>query len=311
MAQRPMGETPMEYMVDFFGGIFDIMASIVEKAVTKAYQESQKRHRDYMENVRGQTIPHCIADEMAYENTDISRKMAFNWTRKDREKYLEAFNILPEEIKQKRRDAFEKKALTKIAHQLKVYEADTGEAFDNPGAYCIYDRQHQPIYQKRLKKSLKNQNDYATVNMTQNQDPKKEVEQHQKLNKQSSKQRQKDEIKNNELDGKKGVEIELQEIKEVKIGEKVSNATNEVKDGKYTNLEIETGHKNIQYNKNSSASNEVENKKYTKLAQENVKREEFKAKVEKGAEDRKKKATQNFQIQKLQNDKEANKSSIL
>ena len=311
MAQRPMGDSPMEYMVGFFEGIFDVMGAIAAKAISRAYEETQKRHRDFFEDVRGEQIPHCIADEMAFENTDLTRKMAFNWSTKDLNAYMQQWNALPEAEKQRRRDIFEKKQTPKIQKQIQIYEADTGEIFDNPGAYCRYDRARQPIYLQRLAKENQNTGSSAQVNMNQTPEPKKEQDLHQQLNKQSSNQRQKDEIKNNELDGKKSVEKEIKDKTDVKAGEKISNATNEVKDGKYTNLEVEKHHKNIQYKSEySSASNKVENNKYTSLAIENRNHEEFRAKVKEGAEKRKQQSKLNFEIQKV-NQNQDKKNNVL
>ncbi len=213
-------KTPMEYMVDFFQAILGYFTDFIEAIGGKAYDQYKKNKKFANINEKGQNIPKNVHDKMAYNNMDISNEYAHKWSKKDLENYEKQWNALPEEEKQKRRDAFHDENIGLIENAAEEYKAATGKKLKNVDTYFVQDRLNQPIYLKKHPELLGNKDKNDQPSDTKQQD-KQNIEQKQEnlqqnLGNQSSTERQKDEIQSDHLSGKPSVERENEQLGETK-----------------------------------------------------------------------------------------------
>ncbi len=207
--------TPMEYMVDFFAGILGYFTDFVEQVVKKAWKDRNDRKKFAPINDKGQSIPKNVHDKMAYNNMDISNEWARKWSKDDLDKYTKEWNALPEDEKQRRRDAFHEENIDAIKYAAKEYEQYSHKKLRDVDSYFKQDRQNQPIYQQRLQEANAQDNKQTNSQNSQPSEVKQQENQktdekqenlEQNLSKQSSTERQKDEIQSDQLSGKASVE---------------------------------------------------------------------------------------------------------
>ncbi|MCR4903240.1 MAG: hypothetical protein K6A23_10325 [Butyrivibrio sp.] len=310
----PNNNSPMEYMVNFFASIFEVLAKAIMKVGSAAYNAHEQRKRNSLIDINGQKVPFAVSEKMAYNNMDITREMARKWNKKDLKKYTEDWNKLDEREKQRRRDEFAKKAMGPLRKAADRYYKETGYIIENLDAYSIADRNMQPIYQATLHQKNNqnnNQNNNPTNNMEKQDEPVKQENIQKQLSNQSEKERQLDEIKNDELSGKKSVEIEKENKEIAKSNQGFSGRKKEEDYQSELNKEINSlnGKENEQSNieKNNerepkvyNSSNDVdENGKYSNLEVETVEHEEFWKKVKENAPKRQEvKAKNGFEMQR-------------
>ena len=117
-----MNKTPAEYLVDFFKGIFEVLAAAAAKIGKAGWNSYKKNKKKSTEIVDGKKVPSKVADEMAQDDMDVSRKDFKSWTKGQQESYRKQWDSLTEEKKAARRQEFETFALPRIQKAAKEYE---------------------------------------------------------------------------------------------------------------------------------------------------------------------------------------------
>jgi hypothetical protein len=209
----------MENMDNFFEAILGYFTQIAEKIIGNAIEQRRKNKKYANINDKGENIPKNVHDKMAYNNMDISNEWARKWSKADLDKYTKEWNALPEEVKQARRDKFHDDNIDAIEYAAKEYYKDTHKKLRHIDTYFKQDRENQPIYQQRLKEKEQSNNGNGPSDTKKQDEVKPEQKQdklEENLSKQSSTERQKDEIQNDHLSGKPSVEIGNQQMEETR-----------------------------------------------------------------------------------------------
>jgi len=313
-------KTPMEYMVGFFEGLFEVIFEAAKKVTQVAWTALKNRRKTTAVNVNGVAIPRMMAEEMAQDDMDVSRKEFSKWTKQQQENYRKTWASYTDEQKMQKREIFAAGAYPKLQEKAKEYMKISNGAYPYTNPYSkpmldqIEDKEHVKF--SGLPPKDRTPGSYKAV---------KQDEIQKELKEEKPEVRQKNELENNKFDGKEAVEKELKAddiAKNNNVANKVSQsftgrrnnfsiqnqedlnkevnslndsgfqydpkqyASNDVVNGKYNNLVPDHP---IEYGKvgSKSASNEVSNGKYQNLAIDDVAHEEWRSKVEKGAQQRK------------------------
>jgi len=298
-----MSKTPAEYLVDFFKGIFEVLAAAAAKIGKAGWNSYKKNKKKSTEIVDGKKVPSKVADEMAQDDMDVSRKDFKSWTKGQQESYRKQWDSLTEEQKATRRQEFETFALPRIQKAAQEYEKAatvdpskisygdrvnfaSQDGMDvSVGDWKKWTKQQQDAYKQQWnslsmeqkserlgefekERQLKLQGKpyyYADV---YSPSAKKVIEEEQK--KMSGNMRQVNEVQNQKNDGKKNTQEEVKQIHELEQEPKAKTSGNAFS-GRRSDNSL------VGQSVNSYASNAKENGKYTNLAPDHAIQNEFKA----------------------------------
>ena len=105
----------MEYLFDFFAGLFEIAAYAVQKLWDAAQSRKKKAENTSIKNANempdNDRLPKSVKDKTSQDNMDISREDFAKMSKEEQQKYRNDWNALPAEQKQQRLNAFTQKQM--------------------------------------------------------------------------------------------------------------------------------------------------------------------------------------------------------
>ena len=105
----------MEYLFDFFAGLFEIAAYAVQKLWDAAQSRKKKAENTSIKNANempdNDRLPKSVKDKTSQDNMDISREDFAKMSKEAQQKYRNDWNALPAEQKQQRLNAFTQKQM--------------------------------------------------------------------------------------------------------------------------------------------------------------------------------------------------------